>query len=72
MLSTINQKHAMSDNCICFFETLDGVLQNTLSAHFSYKGEISKEIRTYALPYFGLTPAASRCIPKIHSKYHGK
>ena len=72
MLSTINQKHAMSDNCICFFETLDGVLQNTLSAHFSYKGEISKEISTYALPYFGLTPAASRCIPKIHLKYHGK
>lgn len=71
MLSIINQKH-VSDNFICFFETSAGILQDNVDAHFSYKCELAKEISTYALPGFGLTPAASRYIPNIHLKYHGK
>lgn len=54
----------MCDNFICFFETSDGILQDNLDAHFSYKCEIAKEISTCA-PLFW----TDSCSKQIYSKY---
>lgn len=59
MLTIINQKYVMSDNFICFFEILDGVL------HKKCKLEISRKISTYALSGFRPSPVANRSIPNI-------
>lgn len=44
MWTIINQKHVMSDNSVCFFETSDRILQDNLDSHSSYRYKMSKKV----------------------------